>query len=53
MAYLGAQQDEEEGPAVQGPTLPGEVAKMSKLFDDPDKLNLASCPAPAAQRLPV
>ena len=36
----GASQDEEDGPAVQGPMLPGEMAKMSKLFDDPDKLNL-------------
>jgi hypothetical protein len=25
---------------VQGPQLPGEMAKISKLFDDPDKLNL-------------
>ena len=39
----GASQDEEDGPAVQGPMLPGEMAKMSKLFDDPDKLNLVSC----------
>ncbi len=33
-------QDDEDGPEVQGPMLPGEMAKMSKLFDDPDKLNL-------------
>ncbi len=43
-------QDEEDGPAVQGPMLPGEMAKMSKLFDDPDKLNLVRRTRPSAQR---
>ena len=32
-------QDKDEAP-VQGPQLPGEMSKISKLFDDPDKLNL-------------
>ena len=35
---------------VQGPMLPGEMAKMSKLFEDPDKLNLVHVCSDCAAR---